>query len=317
MTISMIDYVLASGCSNTEGHEKQHVENGPVYKGTDNVWPGQLAKMLNVPFVNLARCGAGNRYIHDSIINYLNTQNNGRKPLVCAMWSHPDRFEFDQHTVIKPLHSYKYRNASSVGQTVNKFVKKIFDFDDPKAVDSNPYLKFWADPGMKMLADVWYDKLYAPYHAVRITTSYWINLQETCKARNIPFLQIQGLPLWEFPQSDQEITQFNNAMKLGVFGGHNPYKYNTTELDFVECWPNEFTKMLSRKNFIFWTNADYYALKHKPNSHVVIYEAMLNSILTKQGNYDSLQDHTRHPNLDGHKWIAQQYHDRYKELYNS
>ena len=316
----MIDYVLASGCSNTEGHDRQHEHGGPVLRGTDNVWPGQLAKLLGVPFVNLARCGAGNKHIHESILNYLNTENNGRRPLVCAMWSHPDRFEFDNDLVIKPLHSYKYRHSTGAGALVNKFVKKIFDFDDPEKAAKDPYLKFWNESDMKLFADVWYDKLYAPYHAVRRTTSYWINIQETCKARNFPFLQIQGLPLWEFPENSEDIARFQKAFALGIMSSHGPYRKRNSldeplHFDFMRFWPNEFTETLNKRNFLFWKDHDWASFNSMPNRHFVAFEAMSSCVLTRQGNWDRFQDHTRHPNIDGHRWIAEELYNRYCELY--
>jgi hypothetical protein len=76
----MIKTLLVSGCSFTSSHARI-------------AWPDHTAKHLGIDrVVNLAYGGAGNDYICNSIIDYIEDQNpDPATTLVMAMWSGPSR----------------------------------------------------------------------------------------------------------------------------------------------------------------------------------------------------------------------------------
>lgn len=94
----MIKKILVSGCSFTES----------------NSWANHLAKILNLNLINVAKAGAGNDYIGNSIIDELSTnQYTPKDTLVLVMWSGTGRK--DLRTGIdywNILNSYTYRSKT-------------------------------------------------------------------------------------------------------------------------------------------------------------------------------------------------------------
>tara|TARA_B110000902_G_scaffold203789_1_gene231687 strand:- start:76 stop:834 length:759 start_codon:yes stop_codon:yes gene_type:complete len=54
-------------------------------------WPELLAKKLDMEYVNVAKSGAGNDYIYDSLVDVLQKTNKDRIGLVIAAWSQSQR----------------------------------------------------------------------------------------------------------------------------------------------------------------------------------------------------------------------------------
>lgn len=81
--------LLASGDSNTDENYQStfHPDKYLDFKK----WPEILAKKLDMNYINLGRCGAGNEYIYNSILDYIS--NNGYKNIgfVIVGWSQSNR----------------------------------------------------------------------------------------------------------------------------------------------------------------------------------------------------------------------------------
>ena len=87
--------LLVSGCSFTTDKYTsiQHPEEDMSW----DKWPKILAKMLNMDYVNLAKSGAGNEYISNTIIDQIETMDKSKIGLVIPAWSQCRRRDYQVH----------------------------------------------------------------------------------------------------------------------------------------------------------------------------------------------------------------------------
>ena len=88
--------LLVSGCSFTTRKYKslQHPEKD--FASYDK-WPEMLAEKLNMQCVNLAKSGAGNEFISNTIIDYIETTDKSKIGLVIPAWSQCRRRDYQMY----------------------------------------------------------------------------------------------------------------------------------------------------------------------------------------------------------------------------
>ena len=87
--------LLVSGCSfTTDNYESHH---HPEQDMSWDKWPKILAKMLDMDYINLAKSGAGNEYISNTIIDQIETMDKSKIGLVIPAWSQCRRRDFQVH----------------------------------------------------------------------------------------------------------------------------------------------------------------------------------------------------------------------------
>ena len=94
--------LLASGCSYTDPRFITPDKNIPESEsGPWPMWPEILGKRYNMAVINKGLSGAANKYIFDSIVDEIHTNENIKK--VVVVWSSWDRFKTMAHIEHFPL----------------------------------------------------------------------------------------------------------------------------------------------------------------------------------------------------------------------
>jgi len=88
--------LLVSGCSFTTDDYNSlfHPEEDMSW----DKWPKILAKMLNMDYVNLAKSGAGNEFISNTIIDEIETMDKSKIGLVIPAWSQCHRRDYQMYS---------------------------------------------------------------------------------------------------------------------------------------------------------------------------------------------------------------------------
>jgi hypothetical protein len=88
--------LLVSGCSFTtdDFNSVFHPEEDMSW----DKWPKILAKMLNMDYVNLAKSGAGNEFISNTIIDEIETMDKSKIGLVIPAWSQCHRRDYQMYS---------------------------------------------------------------------------------------------------------------------------------------------------------------------------------------------------------------------------
>jgi len=88
--------LLVSGCSFTtdDFNSLFHPEEDMSW----DKWPKILAKMLNMDYVNLAKSGAGNEFISNTIIDEIETMDKSKIGLVIPAWSQCHRRDYQMYS---------------------------------------------------------------------------------------------------------------------------------------------------------------------------------------------------------------------------
>lgn len=96
--------LLVSGCSFTASGENSFIPfDGIPFDKNCEKWPEIVAEKLNLELVNLARCGKGNKFISNSIMDYIMCNDPNDIELVLIGWSQFERYEFTNHENISDL----------------------------------------------------------------------------------------------------------------------------------------------------------------------------------------------------------------------
>lgn len=107
--------LITFGDSWTAGHG---VEKNAIYKEDStpplfieklreqNSWPRWLGNKLNIPFVNISKCGWGNEYIYNAVEESLSFIKND--DIVVIVFSYPYRYEkHNQYTPLKLFNKFE------------------------------------------------------------------------------------------------------------------------------------------------------------------------------------------------------------------
>jgi hypothetical protein len=88
--------LLVSGCSFTTRNYQSHHHPEIDFTSYDK-WPEMLAEKLNMQCANLAKSGAGNEYISNTIIDQIETMDKSKIGLVIPAWSQCRRRDYQVH----------------------------------------------------------------------------------------------------------------------------------------------------------------------------------------------------------------------------
>ncbi len=87
--------LIVSGCSfTTDDYKSMH---HPEKDFPFDKWPKVLAKMLNMDYINLGQSGAGNEFIHNTIVDQIETMDKSKIGLVIPAWSQCRRRDYQVH----------------------------------------------------------------------------------------------------------------------------------------------------------------------------------------------------------------------------
>ncbi len=121
--------LLVSGCSfTTENYESIH---HPEKDTSWDKWPKILAKTLNMDYVNLAKSGAGNEFICNSIIDEIETMDKSKIGLVIPAWSQCRRRDYQVHYPRSNKTAWRHELHDLFGDTyywITKSLKTYYFF---------------------------------------------------------------------------------------------------------------------------------------------------------------------------------------------
>jgi len=217
-------YLVTSGCSFTEGH----------HMGKLGSWAYYLSQITNLDLRNVAKGGAGNEYIADSIITYLYNNKEVRENcIVIVAWSEITRLT---SSIIDDEGSYTLDTV------------RPFDFlSDGKYKDLNGAERFFSS---------------IP-HCVYKTYLSIIKLNHFLEYYNIPYFYIDAIndTKVKFISGDDETielcTYYDNADCVNVsLSGPDEYRYviNKTTTDKIF---NNFLKLGKYKTMLEYIFSDY------------------------------------------------------------
>jgi len=89
--------LLVSGCSFTTRNYQSHHHPEIDFTSYDK-WPEMLAEKLNMQCVNLAKSGAGNEFISNTIIDEIETMDKSKIGLVIPAWSQCHRRDYQMYS---------------------------------------------------------------------------------------------------------------------------------------------------------------------------------------------------------------------------
>jgi hypothetical protein len=185
--VTVIKNLFVNGCSFTND------ENG-MY-----TWATSLKQTYpNLNYHNMGRCGAGNHYICNSTIQFLEDLNvNPEETLVIIMWSGPGRVDVDTsgewwyHLYEEYPHGknlndqHYYLFSSGINWALNPTAKKIFDWlyklSDPHTLCLDSLMNFMSLEN--------YLKVHGYQYRFTSFVNYWNPAVETSKSRDysIPY----------------------------------------------------------------------------------------------------------------------------------
>ena len=282
----MIDYVLASGCSWTEGYRTKGAPQPHVME--DEVWPAVLAKMLDVPYRNVGLCGQGNLHIYNSLNRELAKKDG--TPLVVPMWSECTRFALPKNRKRYAVDANDH--PEDFGYEVIRHLDKRWDTPG----------QWWESKDRQLFLNIFVDLFSDIAFLLHQSYSWYLWLQNTCDAFGYPYLASQGLNIvaCNWPSEVGENTDFNAAFEWNIKHGGVVEHIDTDtfinwavpelkeDIDFTD-----WAELATSEPEEFWTHSGF----------------------EKDIYANNFIDRSFHPTHEGHEWIAEQYYNRYKEIY--
>ena len=122
--------LLVSGCSFTTRNYQSHHHPEIDFTSYDK-WPEMLAEKLNMQCVNLAKSGAGNEFISNTIIDYIETTDKSKIGLVIPAWSQCRRRDYQTYSTRSKSPSCKFEMYDLFGDTrywIRKSLKTYYFF---------------------------------------------------------------------------------------------------------------------------------------------------------------------------------------------
>jgi len=121
--------LLVSGCSFTtdDFNSLFHPEEDMSW----DKWPKILAKMLNMDYVNLAKSGAGNEFISNTIIDEIETMDKSKIGLVIPAWSQCRRRDYQTYSTRSKSTRWRFEMYDLFGDTrywIRKSLKTYYFF---------------------------------------------------------------------------------------------------------------------------------------------------------------------------------------------
>jgi hypothetical protein len=179
--------LLASGCSFTDNW---YTENMNV-----DVWPEGLAKKLDMECINLGRCGLGNDYILNSVIDKLSTFK-GKIGLVVVMWSSFDRVDFEvQEDEVKSWVDVSSSSNSDLDWSISKSLLDAKPWYDRHPMDARHPINYHLSSFMKEKGIngtlIWKKPFQVEEMMKKSLRTFYI-FQEMMIRMNLPYIQLVG-----------------------------------------------------------------------------------------------------------------------------
>ena len=141
-------------------------------------WPELLSKRLNIKYENYAQCGFGNDGIYATFLE--NTVGRNDIGMVIIMWA--EFMRLDMEMVQKTVFGHKFQwFKNNIAATT----------EGGKNADHNKNLRHKQIEVAEVLNK---HNLIHPVAMLRKSVNHFYDAQEICKSRNIPLLQIMGMP---------------------------------------------------------------------------------------------------------------------------
>ena len=122
--------LLVSGCSFTTREYESHHHPEKDFASYDK-WPEMLAEKLNMQCVNLGQSGAGNEYISNSIIDYIEEANKSDIGLVIPAWSQCRRRDYQMYSYRSKQTTWRFEMYDLFGDMrywITKSLKTYYFF---------------------------------------------------------------------------------------------------------------------------------------------------------------------------------------------
>jgi hypothetical protein len=122
--------LLVSGCSFTTRNYQSHHHPEIDFTSYDK-WPEMLAEKLNMQCVNLAKSGAGNEFISNTIIDYIETTDKSKIGLVIPAWSQCRRRDYQTYSTRSKSTRWRFEMYDLFGDTrywIRKSLKTYYFF---------------------------------------------------------------------------------------------------------------------------------------------------------------------------------------------
>ena len=160
--------LLTAGCSFVWGDELDGFDNVPPthWKHT---FTDVLAKKMDIDYVNLGRCGAGNEQIFRLVTDYLHKNSNKNITHMVVLWSAWQRSEWVEYQPperdVKVIRELNVTQFSSL-RTQNIYTEKI-----------------------REMFDEWYERCYDTRTDIMHTLSKMKTIELLCEAKGIKLIQ--------------------------------------------------------------------------------------------------------------------------------
>lgn len=168
----MVKKLIVSGCSFTDPDFIS--DHHPELDTSWPKWPEILGEKLGMEVINLGRCGAGNEYIHASLMDKISTMDKSEIGLVIAAWSKSERRDWQDGLIKSRRSRLQHR-----GRWTNK---RIDDLGDT-------------------------------HYFINRSFRYYYSLQCFCERFDIPFKHFQMIELYTAKETylDSESLPWKNA----------------------------------------------------------------------------------------------------------
>lgn len=277
----MVKHILASGCSFTAGGTNK------LIKDHINCWPTRLSELLDCKVTNLAVSGAGNTQIVDSIIKEV-CKHPKKYDLVVVGFTEAMRLCFPNanlegnYTSMQPFREVedllRYKQSSILS-------KRLTDW----------YYHSRAFFSLGVIGQIFMGNYHNPAYQVeekKIRT--WENLDMWFDRWLINILTLQN---------------FLETQGVNYIFGQGPDIMGSSEL-FQVTWDETNDRL---RNHVYKSkiveNICYENWVNFPPAFTHLYEMIVSDNIVNQ--------HDFHPNVEGHKFIASKYYEKYKEVYGS
>lgn len=270
--------LLASGCSYTDENYKSFDKDANV---NWKMWPEILSDYLNLKCINKGRSGQGADYIFDSILEGLATYGN-RIDTVAILWSSSDRLPFFNFTLNPIVECYLPRLMEMNGNY------DPFPWMDDIGVGKVSQ-RYWNSDHF-MRNDVYNTMIQTPLRKMYA-------IAEICEKNNIKLVMGNGLIYFDY-------FAINDMVNQGLL-------HKKCHIEFTEV-----VKIL--------TNNPFFAALEKKKDHIIGWPLIYNlggytfddlRYYKKSSEDYYISKTDRHPNKLGQEMFADQFIQKYKELY--
>lgn len=294
-------------------------------------WPDVIAERMGLEVVNLGMVGGSNSHIFNSIYDYISENGNEDIAMVACLWSAASRFgvphldeSYESRLVrerfFNPAMYYtdvhnnddwaikKTRISNDTHLVEVPFVEHAPDNDLPVMIPGTN--KFVGPSRIRRHALFWQTLTISGFHNVEgllcDSLRYMHMLQEFLKSNHLPYIFSQGIPLITQPEChsvsiDSTRKNDDGTSNIIVRIQEKPNTYmprimmNTPKFDLID-----------EENFVGWPLIENIGGRCM---HEYLHRMEKTNHQFRVGQWDD------HPNVEGHKLIADKIHEAIQEVY--